>query len=695
MNPHTITAALLLIVSSVFGGQPDSPRLVINEIMHHPPGDRDDWQYVELFNPGNASVDLSGWSFSKGIKYVFPRQTMVPGNGFVVVCRDLTAFKAAYGPGTNVLGPFEGRLRHRGESLELDDDRGQMIDAVSYGGKSPWPLGANGSGSSLERICPTAPGNVPSNWAASESRSSRRAGGTPGRRNSRYSAEALPWVSDVRFGKTEPGNPTEVTAAVEDTRGVQSVSLLWGLWAGTNAMDWAAIPMRRQSGDERQGVYAGAIPAQPAERLIRFTVQARNQSGAERICPAPSEPRPSFTFSTFLNTNDSLVPFLRVLSPAMANLPRRPAPTMAFRAPGIPSRAASDSAVVYLPPGGKEVQVFDYVRVHSRKGGWKVQFHPDQPLGDKTGIFLLYKGRPRYLLTEPLAQELYRQAGVLALATDHVRLWVNRRALGYYLLIEQPNKAYFRRHGQDDKGNLYKAVWYGQGIIGQHKKKTNRQTGHQDIIEVVQGLNRSRRAAQWAFIQDHFDVDELINSYAVSMCIQDWDGYFNNYYAYHDSRPGGKWRVIPWDKDKTWGDYDGASPPYSWYEMPLTFGMNNDPLGGRSIFGGGGPFGGGTPWWRPAGYFSGPLLANPEFRRRFLSRLREICNTVFTPANLGPTIDAMEKRLEPEVRFWAQLYRQRPEAALEEFHADMRSFRNQIVHRRQFILKKLETGAAQ
>ena len=108
-----------------------------------------------------------------------------------------------------------------------------------------------------------------------------------------------------------------------------------------------------------------------------------------------------------------------------------------------------------------------------------------------------------------------------------------------------------------------------------------------------------------------------------------WDGFFNNYFAWHDLKPGGKWEVFPWDEDKTWGDYDGASSRYDWYSMPLTFGMNGDqPPGSRARPGARSPRFGmrpGTMWWRPPGWFSGPLLANAEFRKRFLAGLRGIC----------------------------------------------------------------------
>jgi hypothetical protein len=121
--------------------------------------------------------------------------------------------------------------------------------------------------------------------------------------------------------------------------------------------------------------------------------------------------------------------------------------------------------------------------------------------------------------------------------------------------------------------------------------------------------------------------------------------------------------------------------------MPLSFGMNGDqPSSGSWL--GRGPFGG-PSWWRPPGHFSGPLLANPEFRSRFLARLREVCETVFTSERMGPAINAIENRLEEEVRVRAELTGRDPASALQDFHNDIRSFRNQLVRRRSFILQQL------
>ena len=59
--------------------------VVINEVMYHPPGDREELQFIELANSGTAPVDLSGWSFSKGVKFTFPARTTLPPGGYTAV----------------------------------------------------------------------------------------------------------------------------------------------------------------------------------------------------------------------------------------------------------------------------------------------------------------------------------------------------------------------------------------------------------------------------------------------------------------------------------------------------------------------------------------------------------------------------------------------------------------------------------
>ncbi len=341
--------------------------------------------------------------------------------------------------------------------------------------------------------------------------------------------------------------------------------------------------------------------------------------------------------------------------------------------------------------------MFDFVEVVPRSGGQKVHLHKDRPLDKMTTINLIFEGAAA-VLVEPLAYEVYRKAGMAAEQSYHVRLWIDGQPAGYYLLVEQPNRAFLRRNKVPDDGNLYKILWYERGVVGQHEKKTHVRAGHDDIVALIDALQKTTGDEQWQIIKKNFDVEEVVNYFAGSMALSNWDGFFNNYFTYHDINGSGKWEMYPWDEDKTWGFYDGMRPGEDFYDMPLTFGMNGDmPPGMKSLPEGGG-MGWGRPgmpqWWRPGGYFSGPLLANPHFRKPFLARLKEITETIYTQETFFPIIDEMAKRLEPEVRIRAEALGQDVNAALQAFHDDIQSLRRHLTKRRNFILAQEEIKEA-
>ena len=55
-------------------------------------------------------------------------------------------------------------LDRGGEKLVLANAAGSPIDSVRYKDDDPWPVSPDGYTASLERICPTAPGDLPENW---------------------------------------------------------------------------------------------------------------------------------------------------------------------------------------------------------------------------------------------------------------------------------------------------------------------------------------------------------------------------------------------------------------------------------------------------------------------------------------------------------------------------------------------------
>src|SRR5438067_2942774 len=93
--------------------------VVINEILYHAPNDLDDVQFIELHNTGDEVVGLAGWKLARGVSYQFPANAKIEANGYLVVCKNLPAFKKAYG--ADAAGQFSGTLSHSQARLELVD----------------------------------------------------------------------------------------------------------------------------------------------------------------------------------------------------------------------------------------------------------------------------------------------------------------------------------------------------------------------------------------------------------------------------------------------------------------------------------------------------------------------------------------------------------------------------------------------
>ncbi len=187
-----------------------SPAIVINEINYHSADELDTGDWVELYNPNDLSVDLSGWYFQDGnIRHSFalPEGTLVEPRGFLVLCQDRKALE--WLSGTTCIGDFDFGLRNSGELVSLFDRHGLQVDSIAYGDSSPWPEEADGDGPTLELRHYELDNSEPSNWLASIS-----PGGTPGGVNSAYEFRGT--TGFVRFTLSEAiPNPFVSTVRLE------------------------------------------------------------------------------------------------------------------------------------------------------------------------------------------------------------------------------------------------------------------------------------------------------------------------------------------------------------------------------------------------------------------------------------------------------------------------------------------------
>jgi hypothetical protein len=149
--------------------------VVLNEIMYHPLDKDPKDEYVELYNRGSQPVDLTGWSFTDGIRFELPSGTVIAPDAYLVVAREPEHIREVYGlPPGQVLGPDEkgrekfGILSDQGERVTLTDKLGNAADTVRYFEGGEWSHWADGGGSSLELIDPFQQNAAAQAWDASD-----------------------------------------------------------------------------------------------------------------------------------------------------------------------------------------------------------------------------------------------------------------------------------------------------------------------------------------------------------------------------------------------------------------------------------------------------------------------------------------------------------------------------------------------
>jgi spore coat protein CotH len=213
-------------------------------------------------------------------------------------------------------------------------------------------------------------------------------------------------------------------------------------------------------------------------------------------------------------------------------------------------------------------------------------------------------GDPSFI-REVLGYELFRQMDVPAPRAAFIDLWVNEIHLGLYTMVEQVDKIFIQNNFSYTNGNLYKPEKPAGNLAWTKADLEGDETGSSgdinigggsldDIINVVNGNDSSNTdsdAADASLIEqmglktnenksDHsllfslldilnnepddtfpikigqvLDVDEVLRFLAVSSVLVHLDNYIGsgeNYYLYDNN---GKFVIIPWDLNLSFGTY--------------------------------------------------------------------------------------------------------------------------------------------
>ena len=145
-------------------------RAVINEVMYAPIKPEPEW--IELFNPSDSNISTSDWNISDLLKTYSLPQTVIPGQGYLLLTKDSAALANKYPQlSLNILQMTFPSLNNTGDLILLKDSLGIVIDNFHY-----FPGWGGADGRSLERIDFEAPSDS-SNFGTSVATGSATPGG--------------------------------------------------------------------------------------------------------------------------------------------------------------------------------------------------------------------------------------------------------------------------------------------------------------------------------------------------------------------------------------------------------------------------------------------------------------------------------------------------------------------------------------
>lgn len=181
----------------------------------------DEW--IELHNPGPNPINLNGWILSDSGDIQISLHGTVPAYGFFLLERTDDTTIADL-PADQI---YTGNLNNNGETLQLRDPLGTLVDSANAGGGS-WPAGESATRKSMER---RGGEDTPGNWSTftgfggnGHDAEGNPIAGTPLHSNSIFVISPTPTAT------TTPGTPISPTPYPPQAVMINEVA-----WAGTMA----------------------------------------------------------------------------------------------------------------------------------------------------------------------------------------------------------------------------------------------------------------------------------------------------------------------------------------------------------------------------------------------------------------------------------------------------------------------------
>ncbi len=122
-------------LSIIPGAQPTVTNLYIGDYEQNPSSGIQGEEYIQIVNPNNFAVDITGWSLANAVDHIFAPGTVIPSQSSLYVVRNQNAFRArttgpSGGQGLVIQGNYNGGRSTAGEIIELWNSSGSPINSV-------------------------------------------------------------------------------------------------------------------------------------------------------------------------------------------------------------------------------------------------------------------------------------------------------------------------------------------------------------------------------------------------------------------------------------------------------------------------------------------------------------------------------------------------------------------------------------
>jgi len=232
------------------------------------------------------------------------------------------------------------------------------------------------------------------------------------------------------------------------------------------------------------------------------------------------------------------------------------------------------------------------------------------------------------IIREKIASYICQKAGAVAPRVGFAKLYINNEYWGLYLITEQIDKTFLSLRFAEKGGNLYKGIGgavFSPTFVNNFELKNNGKAAG-DTSGLTTFFTDLASATTQSELEALVDMDNVINYLAAAVLIGHWDSFAwnpNNDYLYTHS--DGKFRIINWDMDNTFGSGNGwgFDMRYAQYDKITTSG--NWPL----LF--------------------AKIMAVPALKTAYKNKVKSLLDSCFNAGHMDAVIDQYKNLIQTAV----------------------------------------------